>query len=132
MITTGDIESILYEDLQVFNISVFKKGVIPEGKVVRERIVIIPDGLKEGIYWKKGFVEINFCVPNISVENVLMANKGRLTELERLANKSLDVVSSYDGTTYRYSVYQTGQENDADLECYYVNVKLLFEVLNTK
>jgi hypothetical protein len=129
MIAPGNIEDILYEDLKVFGIETFKKGAMPEGKVTKERIVILPGSLKTGVYWKKDFVEVNFCVPDVKVRNVLMADKSRLAEIERKAN-SLDSVGAFDGTSYRYSIYQTGQEHDPELECHYVNVKLLFEILN--
>lgn len=131
MITIGDIETILFEDLKSFGITTYKKGVIPEGKVTEERIVILPKTLKTGTYWKKDFIEVNFCVPDINVNTVSMANTIRLTELERLA-ESLESVGSFDNTAYRYSVYETGREKDSELECHYVNVRLLFEILNVK
>ena len=81
-------------------------------------IDIVPDG------------EVNLCVPNLS-ENE--ANTIRLNELERKADKLLDdVVSTYDGTTYRYSIESIGAEADAALKCHYVNVRILFEVINVK
>ena len=43
-----------------------------------------------------------------------------------------DVVSTYDGTTYRYSIESIGAEADAALKCHYVNVRILFEVINLK
>ena len=83
-----------------------------------------------GKYWKKSFAEVNLCVPNLS-ENE--ANTIRLNELERKAGKLLDdVVSTYDGTTYRYSIESIGAEADAALKCHYVNVRILFEVINVK
>lgn len=81
-------------------------------------------------YWKKSFAEVNLCVPDLS-ENE--ANTIRLNELERQANKLFDdVVSSYDGTTYRYSIESIGTEADTALKCHFVNVRILFEVLNVK
>ena len=68
--------------------------------------------------------------PNLS-ENE--ANTIRLNELERQANKLFDdEVSIYDGTTYRYSIESIGTEADTALKCHYVNVRILFEVLNVK
>ena len=129
MITTGDIEYILVEDLKSFGVEIFKKSAIHEDKVTKERIVIIPSELKDGTYWGKVFVEVNFCVPDLKKG---IANKTRLTELEREAKLKLweDIVSVYDDTWYKYSGYSIGQEQDIDLECHYVNVKLLFEILN--
>lgn len=127
MITTGDIADILVRDLKPFGIATYKKGAIPEGKVLTERITVIPKEPKPGIYWKKDFVEVNFCVPPMNG----LANTKRLTELEREAS-GLRAVSSYDGSTYRYKVYSTKQELDTALECYFVNVKILFEILNVR
>lgn len=127
MITTGDIATILVNDLKPFGIVTYKKGAIPEGKVTQERITVIPKEPKPGTYWVKDFVEVNFCVPDIDG----LANTKRLTELERQAS-GLRFVSSFDGSTYRYKVYSTNQEKDNALECHFVNVKILFEVLNVR
>lgn len=73
---------------------------------------------------------MNLCVPDLS-ENE--ANTIRLNELERQAMKMFDdIVSSYDGTTYRYSIESIGTEADTALKCHYVNVRILFNVLNIK
>ncbi|WP_106832234.1 hypothetical protein [Parabacteroides pacaensis] len=127
MITTGDIATILVKDLKFFGIPTYKKGAIPEGKVLAERITVVPKEPKPGTYWRKGFAEVNFSVPNVDG----MANTKRLTELERQAS-GLRSVSSFDGSTYRYSVYSTSQEEDTPLECHFVNVKIMFEVLNVR
>ena len=77
-----------------------------------------------------GIAEVNLCVPDLS-ENE--ANTIRLNELERKAGKLFDdVVSTYDGTTYRYSIESISIEADTALKCHYVNVRILFEVLNVK
>lgn len=126
MITTGDIATILVNDLKPFGIVTYKKGAIPEGKVTAERITVIPKEPKPGTYWVKGFVEVNFCVPDIGG----MANTKRLNELQRKA-AGMRSVSSFDGSTYRYKVYSTNQEKDP-LGFHFVNVKMLFEVLNVR
>lgn len=127
MITTGDIETILIRDLKPFGIVTYRKNAIPEGKVLSERIDVIPKEPTTTATWKKRFVEVNFCVPDVGG----MANTKRLTELERQAS-ALRTVSSFDGSTYRYSVYSTNQEKDAPLGCHFVNVKILFEILNVR
>lgn len=126
MIVTGDIEDIFVKDLKPFGIVTYKKDAIPEGKVTEERITIISKEPKPGTYWVKGFVEVNFCVPDIGG----MANKKRLTELQRQA-AGLRSVSSFDGTAYRYKVYSTNQEKDP-LGFHFVSVKILFEILNVR
>lgn len=72
---------------------------------------------------------MNIFVPRIQG----YSNRIRLAELERQANKLLDdVVSTYDGITYRYSIESIGTEADTALKCHYVNVRILFNVLNVK
>lgn len=127
MITTGDIETILIRDLKPFGLETYRKNAIPEGKVLSERITVIPKEPKTTAIWKKRFVEVNFCVPDMEG----WANTKRLDELERQAS-DLRSVSTYDGSTYRYSVYSTNQERDAPLDCQFVNVKILFEILNVR
>ncbi len=129
MIVTTDIGNILYRDCKAFGIDeIYQKGNIPDGELVGERIVILPKSQSPETYWKKGFVEVNLCVPNVDIDT---ANLIRLSELERKSIAILDdVVSSYDGTTYRYSIESIGTEADTALKCHYVNVRILFEVLN--
>ena len=43
-----------------------------------------------------------------------------------------DVTGRYDGTTYHYSIDTIGTEEDTALKCHYVNVRILFEILNVK
>lgn len=125
MIISGDITTILFKDLAVFGISTFRKGSIPDGEVSTERICIIPKELKDGEYWDKCFVEVNFCVPYVKG----LANTKRLNELERLAKK-LKGTAVYDNTRYDYETYSTSQEHDSALKCYYVNAKILFKAKN--
>ena len=137
MIATTDIGNILYRDCKAFGIGeVYQKGKIPpipddpDYRLEMERIAIRTKSQIPGKYWKKGFVEVNLCVPDIEPDT---ANLIRLAELERKALKILDdVVGSYDGTTYRYSIDSIGTEADTALKCHYVNVRILFETLNVK
>lgn len=130
MIVTTDIGNILYRDCKAFGIEVYQKGNIPAGEVTTERVIIRTKSQSPETYWKKGFVEVNLCVPDIKPDT---ANLIRLGELERQANSVLnDVVSSYDGTRYRYSIDSIGTEADTALKCHYVNVRILFETLNVK
>lgn len=130
MIVTTDIGNILYRDCKAFGIEVYQKGNIPSGEVTTERIIIRTKSQTPSKYWKKGFVEVNICVPDIEPNT---ADLIRLSELERRANVLLDdVTSSYDGSTYTYSIDSIGIEADTALKCHYVNVRVLFEVLNVK
>lgn len=130
MIVTTDIGNILYRDCKAFGIEVYQKGNIPAGEVTTERVIIWTKSQSPETYWKKGFVEVNLCVPDIKPDT---ANLIRLGELERQAYSILnDVVSTYDGTTYRYSIDSIGTEADTALKCHYVNCRILFEMLNVK
>lgn len=130
MIVTTDIGNILYRDCKAFGIEVYQKGNIPAGEVATERVIIRTKSQSPETYWKKGFVEVNLCVPDIKPDT---ANLIRLGELERQAYSILDdVVSTYDGTRYRYSIDSIGTEADTALKCHYVNVRILFETLNVK
>ena len=121
MIVTTDIGNILYRDCKAFGIDIVPDGETLTGELTSERIVIHTKKQQPGKY---------LCVPNLS-ENE--ANTIRLNELERKAGKLLDdVVSTYDGTTYRYSIESIGTEADTALKCHYVNVRILFEVINVK
>ena len=128
MIVTTDIGNILYRDCKAFGIDIVPDGETLTGELKSERIVIHTKKQQPGKYWKKSFAEVNLCVPNLS-ENE--ANTIRLNELERKAGKLLDdVVSTYDGTTYRYSIESIGTEADTALKCHYVNVRILFVFYN--
>ena len=130
MIVTTDIGNILYRDCKAFGIDIVPDGEILTGELKSERIVIHAKKQQPGTYWKKSFAEVNLCVPDLS-ENE--ADTIRLNGLEREANKRYDdVVSSHDGTTYRYSIDSIGTEADTALKCHYVNARILFEVLNVK
>lgn len=129
MIVTGNVADILFRDVKAFGIKEIYRDTkrIPVGKVETERITIKVKKPSTETYWKKCFVEVNLCVPYKNG----VANTTRLTELERLAESTLNSVGSFDGTRYRYSV-ETSQEEDADLWCNYVNCRILFEILNVK
>ena len=130
MIVTTDIANIIFKDCKSFGISeMHQRGNIPEGEVKTERIVIYPKTQQPDAYWEKGYVEVNLCVP---VTNTGKANLIRLNELERKAREMFKdgIVGQYDGSWYRYSSESLGIEEDKELCCYYVNVKLLFETLN--
>ena len=131
MIVTTDIANILYKDCKAFGIEVYQAGNIPDEdkKLSSERIIIIAKSQSPETIWKKGFVEVNLCVPDMDGK----ANLIRLQELERKAQEVLDeVVGEYDGSNYYYLIDSIGTEADTELRFHYVNVRLLFQVLNVK
>lgn len=127
MITQGDIAKILYKDCKVFGLPVYQKENTPKGKVTKERIVVIPKAGATEMYWEKCYVEVNFCVPDVKGQ----ANLVRMDELERLAVSQLKKKSGiWDSTRYIYRKDSTSREQDTELGCHFVNVRLLFEILN--
>lgn len=131
MIVTTDIANILYKDCKAFGMEVYQSGNIPDEdkELSSERVIIIAKSQSLETIWKKGFVEVNLCVPDMDGK----ANLIRLQELERKAQEVLDdIVGEFDGSSYYYSIDQIGTEADTALKCHYVNVRLLFQVLNVK
>lgn len=130
MIVSSDIANILYRDCKAFGIQIVPDGETLTGEITAERIVIHAKNQQPGKIWKKGFVEVNLCVPDLGVNS---ANSIRLGQLERQAQSLLDdIIGSYDGTHYYYGIAKIGREQDTDLKCHYVNVRILFEILNVK
>lgn len=129
MITTSDIVDILHGVCARYGVPVYRKGAIPEGIVDSERIVIIPKDQSPQTYWKKCFVEVNICVPDIADG---MADLSRLQEVERRAQLLFDgVAGTFDSSAYLFSIESlSGVNRDDSMKCHYVNVRLLFQVLN--
>ena len=131
MITTTEIGDILYRDCKVFNLPLQRRPikVRKDEKLTRETIVILVKKQSSEKYWKKTFADINFCIPDMRED---IENTTRLGELEKLANLHLDnVTSQFKETRYRYGIESVGIEADTALKCHYVNLRILFEVLNT-
>lgn len=126
MITTTDVANILVMDCKKYGIEVYQKGNIPTGELKKDRITIHAKASTTGQYWNKGFVEVNLSTPDKQGK----ANLVRLNELEKLAINTMYSVGEFNGSCYRYSIYSHGMEEDASMKCHYINVRLLFEVLN--
>ena len=129
MITTSDIVDILYGVCAPYGMNIYRKGNIPDGIVSKERVVILPKDQTPETYWRKSFVEVNVCVPDLR-EGV--ANISRLQELERFSRALFaSAAGEFDSSHYSYSISSiSGLNKDASLKCHYVNIRLLFEVLN--
>ena len=129
MITTTDTANILYKVCKDFGMPVYQGGNIPSGEIGAEgRIVIHTKEQTPESIWKKGFVEINLFTPDTPQGN---ADLIRLNELERMAVKTLSGVGNEDGSVYRFSISSITMLENADLKAHYINVRVLFNVLNT-
>lgn len=129
MITTTDAANILYKDCAIFGMPVFQEGNIPGGCIGEGgRVVIHAKEQSSDSIWRKGFLEVNLFVADTSNGK---ADLIRLNELERLALKSFKDTNVFDGTAYKYVVASTFLLENKDLKAHYINVKVLFKVLNT-
>lgn len=136
MITPQTIGNILYRDSKSIGIGDIhvvlpddNSDEIPSGELKEERIVIHVKSQAPGTYWRKSFNEVNILVPRVANR----PDRIRLEEIEQKAMNLFDgAVGEYGGSTYSYSVYRIGSKTDKALRCEYVNVRILFEVLNVK
>lgn len=130
MISTKEIEAIFIKDLQeLMDVSsIYVTDDIPDGKVETERMTIHvkPVQCSDSLY-DKCYVEVNWAVP----DNDIRPNHNRLAEVERVLVTYLDDdhVGEEQGTWYRYGV-ESHQVEKSELECHFVNVRVLFEILN--
>lgn len=129
MIVTTDIADILFRDCKSFGIDIVPLGKTVTGELTKERIAIHVKGQTPEKYWEKCFCEVNLYVPDLAED---VANTVRLKELERTAKEKFrSVTGTFDGTRYLYEVDTITIEADTALKCHFVNVRLLFNVLNT-
>lgn len=129
MITTGDIYKTLYKRCGMFGYEVYRYGHIPRGEVENPRITIKVKAPNSETYWRKGFAEVNLIFPNIG-ESADLVN---LEDGERLMEENLTFTEIFEDKIVRFSVDgRTEIIEDASLRCYYVNARVLYEVLNVK
>lgn len=129
MIVTTDIADILFRDCKDFGIKIVPFGKTLTGELKGERITIHVKRQTPETYWEKCFCEVNLCVPDLSPTE---SNYPRLKALERTAKEKFrSVTDTFDGTRYLYEVDTITIEADTALKCHFVNVRLLFNVLNT-
>ena len=93
-----------------------------------ERFVIHVKNQQRGDYFYKGFVEVNFVVPDSEGR----ANHPRLQEAEKVLFDAFryDTVGEFEGETYRYGLSSIQTLYEEDSKYHYVNARLLFEILN--
>ena len=132
MIVTGDIYKILFDRVKdTFGIKAVYDSWNPIKSHLKEEAIVIVTStpIEPDTRWEKAFAHVNICVPDYLGE----VNRQRLTELERIAcgwiGKGFTGV--YDGTRYRVGKDSLGIERDDALKCSYVNLVLLFEIINT-
>lgn len=131
MITSTDIQTILYKKAQLLGVKeVYKEGNIMSGNYSTERVVILNNSAEPGTYWRLGFMNVNICVPDL--DRNFTASLTRLSELESLAYDVFSDTGKMKGLAYTYDVDSTNIEEDRAAHSHYVNIRILFEVLNVK
>ena len=132
MITTSDIYEILSDRVKDFGIKAVYDSWNPIKSHLKEEAIVIvtANPIEPDTYWEKTYAHVNLCVPDLLGET----NTPRLKELERMAAMFVytPIVGKYDGDTYRITKDSLGKERDEALKCSYVNLVLLFEILNVR
>lgn len=102
---------------------------LSKGEIKAERVVVYPKEQVLDTYWIKSYNEINIVVPRIQNR----PNRIRLEELESKAISLFDGITGHsNGISYYYSIDSIGTKTDPAMNCEYVFVTILFEVLNVK
>lgn len=130
-ITTADIRRIMYGILSQWGLPIHYKEDLPMGEITDERIIIVTSGEGYGKIWTTCIVTISICVPDPT------PNVANLTKLDVYEKQSIKMfkdgmVGDYKGDNYVISLQKNGIEEDRQMKCHYVNLKLSFEVLNVK
>lgn len=132
MIVTTDIYKIIFDRVKDFGIKAVYDGWNPIKSHLKEEVIVIVTStpIEPDTYWERAYAHVNICVPDYLGDT----NTQRLNELERLACLWVDdgIAGVYDGSTYRITKDGLGIERDDALECSYVNLVLLFEILNVR
>lgn len=127
MITYADAANIIYNDCLPLGITVFPDGRKLRGRVTSECVTIHSKKQQKGKIWEDSFVEVNIFVPDKEEGE---ADTIRLGEFAKKAKYVFESTGEYDGSSYDYGVFSIGMDYDEVSGCHYVNVRILFKVLN--
>ena len=132
MIVTSDIYKILFDKVKEFGIRDVYNGWNPIKHKLKDKAVVIATStpIEPDTYWERAYTHVNICVPDY-LGNI---NTKELNDMERLANLWIyvGIVGEYNGSSYRIRKDALGIERDDALKCSYVNLVLLFEILNVR
>lgn len=130
-ITTTDIRKIMRGILNSIGLPIYYKDDLPNEEIDNDRIIIVTSGEGYGKIWATTIVTTSICVPD-PAPNV--ANLTRLSEYERISLSMFrdGIVGIYNGDNYSISLLKNGTDEDRQMKCHYVSLKLSFEVLNVK
>lgn len=137
MITQKAIAHIIFDDVQFLGMETYIKYHTPDELEEHEtrieddgRIVIRPKFVaNDKTYFNDCTVEVNIALPDIEGET-----NPNLDDLCRQAVEELnnDKCGNRDGEFYRYHVQRFSTEDEPNLNCHYVNITILFEILNVR
>lgn len=128
MITTGDIQEIIYDLCRDFEVEIWLKDNLDFSEIEDERIVIIPTRITTDKYWHNSYVKIDWCVPDIDGE----ADTIRTKEIEHLLEPLHYGNGIFDEKTYRFKKESSEVSYNAEMKCHFVNLTLLFQYQNVK
>lgn len=125
----GDIYRMLKDSTFSSMISgeVYRQGYRPRDSREEDAVVIFTTGLPNQI--QTGVVTVNIYVPDIDPYNngVLVENGERTEEIERLAGKWVDSLTT-DKSCYKFKLQQTiYTEEEAEINQHFIVVKLQYE-----
>lgn len=145
MISGGNIKNILVKDMKenpVFgDISEIVKdnhAPVYEGNVKERIVIVLPGGVDNG-QLSRSFPRICIYVPYVSFVNpdktkYNRPDNARLTILEDECMQVFrsEVYGEFEGEVYIYKMEDITQEDDPDTWSNFLNVRIRFEVVNTK
>lgn len=130
MISSSDVGLIMHDYCKaIFDMPILLDPKKELGEIDNERVVVHVHKQSFGKVWAKCYTDINICVPDEDNGEIGLA---RLQELERLSQKSFKdgCCGTYDGDTYIFEYDSIGIEEDPQMRCHFVNIKLLFKTQN--
>lgn len=128
MITNTNIGEIIFDRVREWDVEKHIANNMPFSEIKDERLVIVPEKIIDDTYWLKCYVNVNWCVPDKEGES----DGIRLGEVEGIMSEIHYGKGEYSNTYYKFKKDSVGIEEDKQMRCHFVNLRLLFNVLNVK
>jgi hypothetical protein len=145
MISTGNIKNILLRDVKANPVL----GLIPEivkdthapvteGSATERIVIVVPGGADNGQF-ERAYSRVCIYIPDVKFTKgdgpkYYVPNNGRLTELENacIAMFRSGIYGKSGEEVYIYKLDTITQESDPETWSSFLNVRIKFEVVNTK
>ena len=141
MISGNEIKNILLDIVkndaflgQIPEIVKDKHAPVKEGQVGERIVLVIPGGVDNG-QLSKSFPRVCIYVPDVYWENShYRPDTGRLTELENycISQYRSSIYGKYNDDVYLFGIDTVTTEEDSETWSHVLNVRLRFDVVNTK